>query len=563
MLLFMRYLLTYILFIFSVALQAQVPENYFTEPLKIPLVLSGTFGELRSNHFHSGLDIKTQGKTGHNVHASAEGYVSRIKIAHGGYGKALYVQHPNGYTTVYAHLEKFSPKIEAYVKKKQYAKESYIIELFPTAKELPLAKDEVIAFSGNSGGSGGPHLHYEIRDSKSRPLNPMLFGIDIDDTRKPLVNSVWLYPLNDDAHINGQNKPYRLKISALKDGNLKAKAVIACGNIGVALSTFDQQDGAYNKNGIYRIKSSVNGTPNFELEMKRFSFSETRYINRMIDYSYFKKNKSRITKLFIESNNPLSIYNKSLTKGKVNVVDQLSYKIDVSVEDVKGNTKVIYIPIEGQSQVNKNSLKLEGSPYIAMPNEGFSYKCDYASVSIPKNAVYDPVPLRIEELPGNKLSVHENSVPLHKFMNLSFSLKNQENPKQCYIGAFTDETKPKYVGAKPSGKRITARTREFGNFGVFTDTVAPSIKPVNFSDKKNITNNKTLRLSVQDKETGIKEYKATNNNRFALMEYDYKTNSLVHDFEDNISVVGENKLKVYVEDNVGNSTVYEAIFYRK
>ena len=560
----MRYFLVTLFFLINTPyLKAQIVDDYFVPPLKIPLVLSGTFGELRSNHFHSGLDIKTQGKVGCDIHASAKGYVSRIKIAHGGYGKALYVQHPNGYTTVYAHLQKFSPKIQEYVKKKQYAKESYTIELFPAAADLPVTKDEIIALSGNSGGSGGPHLHYEIRDAKSRPLNPMLLGIDIADTRKPLVNSVWLYPLNEDAHINGQNEPYRLKISALKDGSLKAGAVIACGDIGVALSTIDQQDGAYNKNGIYRIKSNVNGTPNFELEMKRFSFSETRYINRMIDYCYFKKNKSRITKLFIEPNNPLSIYNKSLTDGKISVVDQLSYKIDVSVEDAKGNAKVIYIPIEGQSQLNKNTRVLESSPYIVMPNEGFTYKCDYASVSIPKKAVYDAVTLNIEELPGKKITVHENSVPLHKYMNLSFSLKGQENPKQCYIGTFKDETKPKYVGAKPSGKRITARTREFGNFGVFIDTVAPSIKPVNFSDKKKITNNKTLRLSVQDRETGIKEYKATINDRFALMEYDYKTNSLVHYLEDDISVIGENKLKVYVEDNVGNSTVYEAVFYRK
>lgn len=559
----MLYRFTYLFFLFVLTVNAQIPENYFTEPLKIPLILSGTFGELRSNHFHSGLDIKTQGKTGHNVHASAEGYVSRIKIAHGGYGKALYVQHPNGYTTVYAHLKKFSPKIEEYVKKKQYAKESYTIELFPAAADLPVAKDEIIALSGNSGGSGGPHLHYEIRDGKSRPLNPMLLGIDINDTRKPLVNSVWLYPLNEDAHINGKNEPYRLKVTAIKGGALKAGAVIACGEIGVALSTVDQQDGAYNKNGIYRIKSSVNGTPNFELEMKRFSFSETRYINRMIDYCYFKKNKSRITKLFIETNNPLSIYNKTLTDGKVSVMDQLSYKIDVAVEDIKGNTKVIYIPIEGQSQLDKNTRVRESSPYIVMPTESFTYNCGYASVSIPQKAVYEAVPLHIAELPGNKLAVHENSVPLHKYMSLSFSLKDQENPKQCYIGTFTDETKPKYVGAKPSGKRLTARTREFGNFGVFMDTIAPSIKPVNFSDKKWISNNKTLKVSVEDKETGIKKYKATINNRFALMEYDYKTNSLVYNFEDKISIVGENKLKVYVEDEVGNNTVYEATFYRK
>lgn len=545
------------------SINAQVADDYFAPPLKIPIVLSGTFGELRSNHFHSGLDIKTQGRIGHNIHASAEGYVSRIKIAHGGYGKALYVQHPNGYTTVYAHLEKFAPKIEAYVKERQYKNESYTIELFPSAKELPVLKEEIIALSGNSGGSGGPHLHFEIRDGKSRPLNPLFLGMDIADTKKPVVSSVWLYPLNEDAHINGQNEPYRLKTTKLKDGSLKTGAVIACGEIGVGISTIDQQNGAANKNGIYRIKSSVNGTPNFELEMKRFSFSETRYINRMIDYGYFKKNSNRITKLFIETNNPLSIYNKSLSDGKVMVLDQLSYKIDITVEDAKGNTKIIYIPLEGQSQLNNNTIIKESSPFVAMPNQSFSYSCEYASVSIPKNAVYDAVPLHIEELPGNRLSIHENSVPLHKYMNLSFSLEGQELPRQCYVGSFKDETRPSYEGAKHMGKRITARTREFGKFGVFVDTIGPKIRPINFSDKKWISNNKTLKVSVQDKQTGIKKYKATINDRFALMEYDYKTNLLVYNFEDNISVAGENKLKVYVEDKVGNNTIFEAVFYRK
>ena len=169
----------------AVVAQIKYPEDYFIKPLKIPLILSGTFGELRSNHFHSGLDIKTQQRVGLNVHSSAKGYVSRIKIAHWGYGKAIYITHPNGYTTVYAHLKKFAPKIEAYVKKHQYEKESYTIHLFPEANDLVVEKDEIIAYSGNSGGSGGPHLHYEIRDGSAKPINPMFFGVEIPDTRIP------------------------------------------------------------------------------------------------------------------------------------------------------------------------------------------------------------------------------------------------------------------------------------------------------------------------------------------------------------------------------------------
>ncbi|WP_010521123.1 M23 family metallopeptidase [Aquimarina agarivorans] len=543
---------------------SQIPKDYFSTPMKIPLVLSGTFGELRSNHFHSGMDIKTQGKKGINIHTVAQGYVSRIKISEGGYGKAIYIQHPNGYTSVYAHLNKFAPKIEAYVKKKQYAKESYTIELYPKASELPVSKDEIIAYSGNSGGSGGPHLHFEIRDAKSRPMNPMLFGIEIADTKKPLVNTVWLYPLSQDAHINGQHKPYRLKISSHKDGTLTTLPVKACGEIGVGVSTYDQQNAAHNKNGVYKIQTKVNGTPNFELEMKRFSFSETRYINQLLDYNYWTENKSRITKLFIEENNPLSIYNNEHGNGFISVQNALSYTVDLSISDFKGNIKSIFIPITGEVlPATPTNLTDHSSPYLALPEQSFSYKNDYVSFTIPKKAVYDPVALQIIDLPKNKIQIHKDNVPLHKYMNVSFSLQNQLYPHQCYVGTYTDERKPSFVGAKRIKNRITARTRTFGKFGVFTDSISPKIKPINFTNKKWISNNKTLKIKIEDKQTGIKNYKATINGNFALMEYDYKTDLLVYDFNDGVSTIGENNIKLYVEDNVGNNTIFEAVFYRK
>ncbi len=557
------FLLLFFSFFLTLNSWSQIADNYFTTPIKIPLILSGTFGELRSNHFHSGLDIKTQGTKGFDTHSIAKGYVSRIKISEGGYGKAIYIKHPNGYTSVYAHLEKFAPKIQSYVKKKQYTKESYTIELYPKANELPVLKDEIVAYTGNSGGSGGPHLHFEIRDAQSRPMNPMLFGIDIEDTKKPLVKSVWLYPLTQDSHINGQYKPYRLKITTQKDGTLTTSAVKACGEIGIGVCTYDQQNDAPNKNGIYKIHTKLNGTPNFELTMKRFSFAETRYINRLLDYSYWTQNKSRITKLFIENNNPLSIYNKEYGNGYISVTNDLSYTVNLSISDIKGNTKSIFIPITGEALSSPDNITSKSSAYFATPEESFSYKNDYVSFTIPKKAVYESVPLQIIDLPNSKIQIHDDTVPLHKYMNLSFSLENQLLPNQCYIGTYTDEKRPKYVGAKKIKNRITARTRTFGKFGVFTDSIAPKIKPVNFSNKKWISKNNTLKIWIEDLQTGIKNYKATINGTFALMEYDYKTNLLVYDFDDGISTTGENNLKVYVEDNVGNNTIFEAVFYRK
>ena len=238
--------------------QNNYPQDYFRSPLDVPLILSGTFAELRSNHFHSGLDIKTQQRTGLNIYAAAGGFVSRIKVSHYGYGKALYITHPNGYTTVYAHLKKFSKDIEAYVKKHQYDKESYEIELFPNAGDLKIEKDSIVALSGNSGGSGGPHLHFEIRDKAERPMNPMLFGIDIKDSMNPKISAIYAYPIDENSFINKSNSKKKLRLTPLKNGDYTVENIEAFGNIGFGIETNDRQDLAANKNGVSNIQTFVN-----------------------------------------------------------------------------------------------------------------------------------------------------------------------------------------------------------------------------------------------------------------------------------------------------------------
>jgi hypothetical protein len=257
-------LITFFLIITQVIFaQNPYPQDYFRNPLDIPLVLAGTFAELRSNHFHSGMDIKTQHKEGFKVYAAARGYVSRIKVSHWGYGKALYITHPNGYTTVYAHLQKFSPKIEAYIKKLQYKKESFEIEVFPSLLELLIDTDEVVAYSGNTGGSSAPHLHFEIRDKKERPINPMLFGIEIKDTRPPTIISVYGYPIGESSHINQTNEIVKLRLVPQENGDYTVESIKAYGTIGFGINTYDRQDFAANKNGVKKIQSFYIGNKNF------------------------------------------------------------------------------------------------------------------------------------------------------------------------------------------------------------------------------------------------------------------------------------------------------------
>ncbi|MGB5668661.1 MAG: M23 family metallopeptidase, partial [Maribacter sp.] len=249
-------------FIFSLGLSAQngYPIDTFRSPLDIPLILAGTFGELRSNHFHSGIDIKTQQRQGLPIYAIGDGTVTRIKISHWGYGKALYVAHPNGYTSVYGHLQKFSPEIEEYIKKIQYGKKSYEVEVFPEYGEVKVEKDKIIAYSGNSGGSSGPHLHFEIRSSISeKPTNPLLYGLEVRDATNPTLVGLYGYPLSENAQLNQSKIKSQINFTKQKDGTFLADKVTALGTIGIGFIGFDRQDLAANKNGVYSVRQVVNG----------------------------------------------------------------------------------------------------------------------------------------------------------------------------------------------------------------------------------------------------------------------------------------------------------------
>ncbi|PKP26006.1 MAG: peptidase M23 [Bacteroidetes bacterium HGW-Bacteroidetes-2] len=560
------YKLFSIFLLFSLPLfsQKEIPADYFSNPLEIPLELSGTFGELRNNHFHSGLDIKTQQKEGLPIYAPADGYVSRIKVAHFGYGKALYIQHPNGYTTVYGHLREYAGAIQELVKQSQYKMEAYEIELFPKLVDLPIKKGDLIGYTGNTGGSGGPHLHYEIRDNASRPMNPKLFGVDISDTRKPLINSVFVYPISEDAQVNQDANAMQLRLIPKNDGSYVAEKIIASGTLGFGISTVDQQNAANNRNGVYKIESTFNGEKSVSLIFDKISFDETRYINRFIDYAYFSEKKTKIQKLFIEKNNPLSIYKESKSNGYIRVEDGFNSVYTISVSDFKGNEVLISIPIDGKSlPLLKEKPKIEGTHFV-FAKEGATIKQGKFDIYIPPNSLYDDIFLTINA-DADTLHFHKDTAPIHSNITISVDASNftSADMDKVFIGKLNYRGQPYYNSTNRVGTILSTRVREFGNYGLAIDTVPPIITPLNFTDGKWISNNKTLEIKIQDTLSGIKSYRATINDKWVLMEYEYKNNLLTYSFENNITTETEFNLKLIVTDNVGNNTKFEATFYRK
>ena len=551
---------------YSAFAQSEYPQDYFNNPLDITLVLSGTFGELRSSHFHAGLDIKTQQRQGLKVYAAAEGYVSRIKISHFGYGKAVYITHPNGYTTVYGHLQKLSERLEKYIKECQYDKESFEVEVFPSADELPITSNEIIAFSGNTGGSGGPHLHFEIRDNQERPINPMLFGIDIKDSRAPFVSAVYAYPKDESAVINGKNERVPLRLIPQNNGSYEVEKITASGNIGFGITSYDKQDLAPNNNGVSNIQTFFNGNKSLEVDFKRFSFDESKHIKRYIDYGYFKSKRSRIQKLFIEKNNPLTLFKDIYDDGYIHIEDSTASVFKIRIRDYKGNETWVNIPIMGKNE----TLKIQ--PYDAMQvkslvysNRSTTLKSNNITVNFYENTLYDDALIDFR-VSSDTLHLHEDRIPLQKnfYINYDLSHYKDEHLDKLFIARlYGYYKKPSYVYTKRKGKVLSAGSKIFGTYTLAMDTVAPSIKPLNFQDKKWLSKYRYLKVKIEDELSGISKYRATVNGKWILMEYDYKTNTLVHDFNDNIVKDTKNELKIIVTDNVGNSSTFEATFFRK
>ncbi|WP_108423497.1 M23 family metallopeptidase [Flagellimonas amoyensis] len=563
----MRLSFSALLLLFAPILHAQekYPKEVFQSPLEIPLVLAGTFGELRSNHFHSGIDIKTQQREGLPVLAVADGTVTRIVVSHWGYGKALYVAHPNGYTSVYGHLKKFGPEIEEYVKKVQYAKQSYEVEIFPDYGELKVSQGTTVAFSGNTGGSSGPHLHFEIRSSvNEKPTNPLLYGYDVRDATDPTLLGLYAYPLSKDALINQSEEKIQINYTKQADGSFLAEKVTASGSIGFGINTFDRQDMAANQNGVYSVRQTVNGRVYSEFDFETFSFGETRYINTLIDYAHFYKFRQRIQKCFKEPFNHLSIYKSLYNNGQLDLEEGMSYNVELLISDIAGNTTKLIIPVEGKKEMAKKLKTDKTSSDFILADKPNNFDLGAAKVYFPANTFYDDFYIDLKK-GDDTVVIHDNSVAAHRNFTISFdpSKYPPSERDQMFIAHLDENRRPSYSKTYKRDGSFTTRTRTLGTYTLAKDSVAPSITPKNFKERQWLSNYSYLSLTITDDLSGIDTYSATLNGEWILMEYEPKTNTITYNFDDKILNATECELKVTVTDNVGNSSTFISTFFRK
>ena len=549
-----------IFLLFSISLlSSQKDQSKLISPLDIPLAISGTFGEIRSSHFHAGLDIKTGGKQGLKVRTVLDGSVSRIRVSTTGYGKAVYIDHPNGTTSVYAHLKNFSPKIESYIKEAQYEKESYAIQKFPK-NELAVLKGEVIGFSGNTGGSSGPHLHFEIRDTKNQmPFNPMIFNIDVVDTKKPVIQKLFLFHENN---FGEDIITQKVELEKISDGLYKAPKIYTSGKIGIGLQMYDNQDlSLFNKNGIHSIKIFMNDKIISDYNYNNIKFDDSQYLNLLIDYKEFKSKKIRVQKLFNPNNSNISFIDKDEKNGKFSIEENKSYDLLIEISDFKKNTSRIEMKITGR-ETNFIHPTIEGE--LILPENEYLFKFKDQTVHLKKNTFYYPTRINVYKDHDSikidpDISLFKKSFSIEFFANKYDSISK----RQSFIARLNKKKKIAYSPTIIKDSIFISKSVQAGTYFLAKDSIPPKIKPINFKKNQWLSKSKFLKVKIEDDLSGIKSYEGEINGKWVLFEYEPKNKNLTYNFNDLKFKSGKQDLKLKVTDNVGNESIFQTTFYRK
>ncbi|TKC07026.1 M23 family metallopeptidase [Pedobacter frigoris] len=572
-----RFLLTFtVLLISSLTAQSQqifsnskYPLVDFRAPLDlVPPALAGSFGELRANHFHSGMDYRTNQREGYPVYAIADGYISRLRIQNSGFGLALYINHPNGYTSVYGHLQRFGAKIAQQVKSIQYQKKSYEIDEFPNSLLIPVRKGDVIAYTGNTGSSGGPHLHFEIRNTKTEAtINPQLFGLDIPDNVPPVIYSMYIYRLNKKTfnqsipkqyfQVTGANGTYRLN---------KVNTINLSGEVGFGIVATDKHNGASGTNGVYSIELELDDKPVYTSALERFQFENSKAINSHIDYPTYITTKKSIQKSFVDPGNPLQIYSNLINNGRIEFTDGELHKLKYTITDGKGNKSILSFIVQSDAKAIIDAPQPPAGSTIYAYNNLNEFNTPEVKVILPKGTLYNELNFQYKKLPKPVVNaysdihqIHNNLTPLHTGFEIwikADSTLNKYKEKALIVntgrGSQGGYFENGYVKAKP---------RTFGSYFISIDTLPPTIIPVNIADGKNMNGISKMSFKIRDNLSGIKSFNGYIDGKWILMEFDTKTASLWHTFDEK-TTSGKHTLEVIVADMKDNNKNYSITFYK-
>jgi len=543
----------------------RVSPSEFDLPLHLNPVLSGCFGELRFNHFHSGIDFKTQQGVGYPIYAVADGWVSRIRISNYGFGYALYIDHPNGFTTVYGHLQKFAPVIAGFARKSQYELENFEVDTLLKPGIIPVKRGQIVAYSGNAGSSAAPHLHFEIRDTKTEEtIDPLLwYSNRIKDTTRPQFKKISLYAPEGKGVLKTDAEKCILTPVRNKEGAwvLNSKFPTAWGKIGLGMNAYDYMDGTSNNYGICNISLFLENELIFQQDMSRFSFDQTRYINALTDYELREKNGTWIMKSFLEPENKLKVYLTAKNRGYIDINEEKAYHLRYEIKDRAGNVSEIRFEVQGQKK-NITVVKTGKNFFEAwLPNQ---FSNADIQLDFPAGTFYNSIDFQYEQKPTEGYSdvyeLHHSSTPMNQFIPAKFRIQKDFHPKkdQYYLAKKDEYGHYKYIGGTYSKGWMEAKIRDLGDYTVLADTVPPKIVGLNL---ENAVKNRLFRIRISDEVSGIKTWRGTIDGAWILFEFDCKTSQLSYNFDDSrLSKGTVHKLVLVVKDACGNESCLERIF---
>lgn len=547
--------LIFVVFIHAMTeLKCQDSDFNANNPLEITPILSGNFGELRPNHFHAGLDLKTGGKTGLPVHSVAPGYVSRIKISPYGYGKAVYITHENGYTTLFGHLDQLNDSIKRYARRIQYEQESFAIDVSPGKLDLLVKEDQIIAYSGNTGGSGGPHVHFEVRETDSEvPRNPLLFQFPLSDQKDPVIEAVAIVPLKPESKVEGRSTTQRFRVSS---GKIAGHAQIeTSGEIGIEISGYDQQDGAANRNGIFLLECFIDGQKYGRFVADSIPFDQSRYMNALIDYEHYYRTSQRFMRLYRLPGNSLeNVWFKN--NGYLNLIEG-QHEVRIVASDFSGNSTTLEFTISSNSTTTKTR---EDNSELIPWNIDYFYESDKYKIHIPRGALYDNVELSLNE-GENTLEILRRQIPIQK--PFSIQIYSPEQRKGELIGLMNSSGKvSRVLVTKRNGNWLSAESKSFGTFGLTADVTPPVIRLGNFRNGMNVSNS-SVTFDIQDNLSGIEKFEVHVDGKWVLAEYEPKENLLFINPMEFTSKSEEQHLSLRVVDMAGNVATFEGTFYKR